>query len=273
MSDASQQATNPPSIHHDDEHEHGHLRTPFGIRATCLVLAIAAIALACMVYQRNALVADVRNQLNQSDSQVTQLKSDLDKAKAASSGLQSQLDGFKSQVADLNSQLDKARGQTTDVQSQLDKALSDRTALQQQVASDKTESADLRAQLTQANDKSAGLIKDLDQSKIREADLQAQLDKAQGAAASLQPKAVAARAMPIATAFKKSFWGGKYTMSVTNLDPGPLALNITVPGGAEVAPISVTIKSGATYEVKDLAPGANIAIAGDGYDSVNLTAH
>jgi septal ring factor EnvC (AmiA/AmiB activator) len=272
MSDVSSHTTNPPSIHHDEEHEHGHdhAKTPFGMIAACAVLAAATIALTFSVHDRNGVVADLRTQLNQATSEITGLKADADKANTTASGLKSQLDGAQGQLADFKSQLDQAQSQKSAAQTQLTKVQGERSALQRQVDGDKAQLADSQAQLGQANDRVAGLGKELDQAKSQAADLQSQLAKAQGDLAAVQAPAQRVQNMPISTEFKKSFLGSKYTLLLTNLNPDPLSVSITVAG--RDAPVAATIKSGATFDVDGLAAGTNVVIAGANYASVNLTA-
>jgi septal ring factor EnvC (AmiA/AmiB activator) len=272
MSDISSHITNPPSLHHDEEHEHGrdHAKTPFGMIAACVILAVAAIVLAFSVHERNGLVADLRTQLNQASSDITGLRSDADKANTTATGLKAQLDSAQGQLADFKSQLDQAQSQKSAAQTQLTKVESERSALQRQVDSDKAQLADSQSQLGQANDKVSGLSKELDQAKSQSADMQAQLAKAQGDLTNLQAPAQKAQSMPISTEFKKSFFGSKFTLLVTNLNPDTLNVSITVAG--RNAPVTAAIKSGATFDVDGLAAGTNVVIAGNNYASVNLTA-
>jgi flagellar biosynthesis chaperone FliJ len=264
--------TNPPSIHHDEEHEHGHdhAKTPFGMIAACVVLAAASIVLAFSVHERNGVVADLRTQLNQATSDLTGLKADSEKANTMASGLKTQLDSAQGQLADFKSQLDQAQSQKSAAQTQLTKIESERSALQRQVDGDKAQLADSQSQLGQANDKIAGLAKELDRAKSQSADLQSQLAKAQGDLAAIQAPAQKVQNMPISTEFKKSFFGSSYTLHVTNLNPDPLNVSITVAG--KNAPVTAAIKSGATFNVDGVAAGSNVVIASGNYASVNLTA-
>jgi uncharacterized phage infection (PIP) family protein YhgE len=261
--------TSPPSLHHDEEHEHGHdhAKTPFGAIAACAILAIATIVLAYSVHQGNNAAADLRGQLNQATSEITGLKADVDKANSAAAGLRSQLDSTQGQLADFKSQLGQAQSQKAAAQSQLAKAQDERAAMQRQVDNEKAQLSESQARLDQANNKVSALSKDLDEAKSQSADLRSQLAKAQEQASVQAPKLLS---MPIATEFKKSFWGSSYTLHVTNLNPDPLVLSITVAG--RNAPIAATIKSGATFDVDGLAAGTSVAIAGGDYASVNLTA-
>ena len=64
-----------------------------------------------------------------------------------------------------------------------------------------------------------------------------------------------ARALPVAGAFEKGFWGGGYVMKITHQSSDALKVNITV-GGSVNALESATIGQGQTYEVKDLYAGS-----------------
>jgi septal ring factor EnvC (AmiA/AmiB activator) len=272
MSDISSPTTNPQSFHHDDEHEHAHAKTPFGIVATCIILAVACAILGYSVAQRSTTISDLRTQLNQATSEITQLKTDGDQAKSQANGLKSQLDASAAQVSGLKGQLDQAQSQRTAIQAQLDKAKTDQSALQRQLDTDKTQIADVQGQLGQANDRVSAISKERDDAKAQAADLRSQLEKAQADASKPQAAAQSARTLPIATEFKKSFWGSTFVLHVTNVNADPVKVNITVTGAGSRPPVSTTINSGAAFDVKDLPAGANVVIAGDGFESVSLTA-
>jgi hypothetical protein len=269
MSDITSPTTNPQSFHHDEEHEqgHGHAKTPFGMTAACVILAVGCAVLGYTVKERSATASDLRTQLNQASSEVTQLKSDGDKANALAAGLKSQLDASQSQASGLKSQLEQAQVQKSAVQSQLDKAVSERSALQRQLDGDKAQFADVQGQLGQANDKLAALSKERDQARQETADLRSQMEKAQADAA--KPQAAAQKDLPVTTEFKKAFFGSSYVLHVTNPGANPIKVSITVSGKE---PVPATINGGATFEVKDLPAGANVVIGGEGYNNVYLSA-
>jgi peptidoglycan hydrolase CwlO-like protein len=256
----------PSSLH--DEDSHGHAKIPFGMRAACVVLAAATVILAYMVFQRNSLVIQGRTQLAQANAEATQSKADLDGARTQAAALQTQLDQARSQQADLQSTLGKLQTEEPALQAQIKNLQEGRSSLQSQLEGSNARATDLQSQLSKAEAGSAALGKQLEAANLATADLKSQLEKARSENAA--PMAVKARGMPISTAFKKSFFGG-YTMHLANLNPDPLNVTITVEG-SNTAPIVTTIASGSAFEVKHLAADANIVIASNGYDSVNLTA-
>ena len=58
----------------------------------------------------------------------------------------------------------------------------------------------------------------------------------------------------------------------TNSAPQPVSVQITVSGKEKTRSQSSTIAAGGALKVEKIAAGENVAIASDGYDSVNLTA-
>jgi len=252
-----------------DEEHNNRPQTPFVIRATCIVLAILAIALAYRIHQQNALVSDTRVRLDQANAATDQVKADLAKSNAQSADLQLQLDRAKGLRADLQSQLTKAQGQQSDLQSQLEKA---RTDLRSQQDKALAQSAGLRAEINQANDGLSQLRRELDQAKGQNGDLMAQLARAQGDIAKLQPLAVKARFLPVSVTFEKpSFWSNEFTMHVRNMNPDPLKVNITIGGSRKAPSASATIEGDGTINIANLPAGAKVVIASEGYDPANLT--
>ncbi len=66
-------------------------------------------------------------------------------------------------------------------------------------------------------------------------DLQSRLQKAESDIADLRPLAAKARHMPVSTSFDKSFWSSSFTLHITNFDPQPISVNITVSGPGKAA--------------------------------------
>ena len=258
----------PSTLHQEDSH--GNAKTPFGLRAACTVLAITAAILAFIVFQRNSLLIESRSQLAQANAEATQTKGDLTGAKAQSASLQAQLDKDKSQQADLSAQMGKLQTDQKALQGQIKTLQDGRSSLQSELTNAKAETTNLQSRLSQSEDRATALSKQLDAANSESADLRSQLDKAQANAAPAQPAAMVARTMPISTSFEKAFMGG-YTLHVSNLDPAALKVTISV-GATDKTPIVTTIASGARFDVKRVAAGSSVVIAGDGYQTVNLTA-
>lgn len=257
---------------HDDHVDQRKSGASFGLRAACFILGLATLVLASMVYQENATVASTRTQLTQATDEGTQAKSDLDKANVKVADMQGQLTAATAKATDLQTQLAKAQGQSKNLQAQLVTATNQASDMKAQLASANDRLAEAQAKVSQANDSSALLRKQLDASKAQVADLQAQVEKAQPKNDSAQASAPLA-AMPVAATFEKSFWTGDYTLHIKNTNSDPLNVTVTVAGSQAPAPITATIKGGATFDVKKLAGGANVNIASDGFGPVSLTAH
>ena len=260
--------TQPSSLH--DEHGHGHARTRFGMRAACTVLAIIVLLLAYMVSQRNALVALDRGQLAQANAEAVQAKTDLVAARTRAAGLQSQLDQARAQQAETGSQLSRLQTEQKALEEQLRDVRAGRAALESQLTGAGDEAAGLQERLSQAEARSSWLAREVQVADGRTADLKAEFAKARAATSGAVPDAVISRGVPVSTAFDKSFWSG-YTLHVANLKGAPLRVKVTVVG-MDTTPVATTIAGGAAFEVKHLAAGANVIIAGEGYDSLHLTA-
>jgi peptidoglycan hydrolase CwlO-like protein len=269
MNEATSQTSYPPHSQ-DEKHEHG--KAPFALTALCVVFAIGALGAGYFAHQQTTALTNTKTQLVQVSSDANQAKTDLVKIKGQLADSQTQLDKANSSSSDLQNQLKAERGQVQESQAQAQKAQTQATNLQSQLDSANTQTTDLQTQVKQANADSSDLRKQLDQSKAQAADLQSQLTKAQNDVASLQPLAAKARAMPVTTAFEKSFFGNSFTLHIKNQNPSPLNLSIAVTNSDKMTPKPVSIDGGATYDVKDLAPGANVSITSDGFDPLSIIA-
>jgi peptidoglycan hydrolase CwlO-like protein len=245
-----------------------HAGSPPAIRATVFILAAAAIVLAFVAYHEKSELAGVRSQLNQANSDTTQARTDAENFRGQVTSLQAQVSAAGTRVSDLQAQLDKVQGQSTGFQSQLSKDKVAQDDLRSQLNTAKEQAADFQAQISHANDGTALIRKQLDDANAHAADLQAQLDKAKSAVANPQPAAAAVPALPVAATFEKGFWGSRYTMHLKNQGATPLAVNVTVDGGAAK---SATVQPGATYEVSDLKSGSSVVVSSDGFEPANLT--
>jgi septal ring factor EnvC (AmiA/AmiB activator) len=267
MSDITSPVSGPHSAPHD-QHDM-HVGSPFALRATLLLVAVVAIVLAYVVFHEKSELSNTRTQLTQATADATQARAEADKNKTDATGLQTKLSAATAHATDLQQQLATAQGQGTDFQAQLAKSHAAQTDMRSQLDTAKAQAAGLQSELTRSNDSMADVRKQLDQANARATDLQAQIDKAKSDAAS-PPAAVAAlRTLPISAMFEKGFFGGKYTLHVTNQGSGALPINVTVNGG----PVkSSTLQAGATSDFKDLPSGASVVVSSDGFQTSNLTA-
>ena len=247
--------------------------TPFAVRAAIVVLAIIAAALAYAAYHLNSVATDEKAQIAQANSKAEQARADLGLATARSADLQLQLDRAKSQTTDLKAQLDKAQARQSDLQSQLERAQADLRVQAEQAKAQVSEmQAEFQAKIKSSDDALSGLRRELDQAKSQTEEMKAQLAKARGDLAKLQPLALKARALPLATSFEKNFWDRALTMHVKNLNPDPLTVRITVVGMGKASAKSATIESGRSLNVGNLAEGAKVVIESAGYDALTVTA-
>jgi septal ring factor EnvC (AmiA/AmiB activator) len=251
------------------EEERQPARTPLAIRAACFVLAVIAIGLGSRVLQLNSDVANANSQLTQSVSETDRVKADMEKASAQVTDLQQQLDKAKGLRTDLQAQVDKAQAQQSALQSQLDKARAD---LQAQIDKSRTQASAMQAEISRAGDGSAELRRELVQVRAQADDLKSQLSASQAEVTRLQPLAQRAHILPVAASFEKSFWGGKYTMHVRNMNPEPLNVTVSVAGQDKVPAKSAVIAVGETYNLGGLAAGTSVVIQGEGYDPLTVTA-
>jgi septal ring factor EnvC (AmiA/AmiB activator) len=259
--------TQPSSLHHEDDH--GHAGALFGMRAVCALLAIATFLLAYMVIQRNALLDQGRTQLSQANAETAQAKTDFNVAKTQSAGLQSQLDEAKRQRAAAAAELANLQSVQQSLRAQMKGLQDGRSSLQSQLADAKAQSAELQARLGLAEDKSSALSKQVESANSEAADLRARLVRVQEAAAKTAPAALAS-AVPVATSFDASFWGG-YTLHVSNPSADALRVTITV-AGSNATPVATTIPAGGAFELKHLDAGAQVTIGGAGYKSLHFVA-
>ena len=88
----------------------------------------------------------------------------------------------------------------------------------------------------------------------------------------LAPVAAKPRPLPLTTEFKKSFWGGAFALQIKNQGFDPLNLDIKITGSDKTPSRSATLESGATLKVEEVAAGAQVVIASNGFESVNVTA-
>jgi septal ring factor EnvC (AmiA/AmiB activator) len=240
--------------------------------AACIVFAILVIVLGVKVSHRDSQLADTQKQLAQAKSDGAKAQSEIDKEKTTSADLQAQLDKAKAQTADVQSQLDLSKSGTTDLQNQLDKSKAQVADVQSQLDKSKAQSADLQNQLSQSAAGSRQLLTQLDQAKIQAMDMESRVHKAEADIAALQPMLLKARHMPVTTSFEKEHWGKGLILHVNNLNPQPLSVNITINSQGNSRAQSNVIGASATLTVEKLAAGDTIAIASDGFDTLNLTA-
>jgi septal ring factor EnvC (AmiA/AmiB activator) len=261
------------SVTYSTETEKGstHAATPLRARIACILLAVAAVVFAFLAYREKSTVAAANTQLANANSEIAQTKGNLDKATAQSADFQSKLASANARSDDLAAQLKTSQSQVADGQSQLQKTRGQVSDLQSRLDTAKAQSANLQSQFDRATSASADLRRQLDQAKAQAADAQAQLAKAQSEATNLQPMVVkpTAGAMPVVTTFKKGFLSSRYTLHITNQKSAPLTVNVAVDGTEKMA--TTRIESGSSYDVDDLAAGANVAITSNGYDPLNLT--
>jgi len=254
-----------PPFAEEEAHSTAH---HLGARITWIALTIITVGLALIAFQRNSALADAQGQLARANTAAAETRADLTKATAQADDLQSQLSQANAHLASAQAQ---ARSEQSDLRSQLDQARTQATALQSQLAQAGTRSAELQARLARANEASSQMSRDLDAAKSEASDAQAQLVAARNEIAQLQPAAAQSRALPVVTSFKRSFWGGTFSLQVTNRNSAPLTIAITASGPKSPAPKSATIDGGSTYGMKGLPKGTNVTITADGYDPLNLT--
>jgi hypothetical protein len=268
--DTSPHHDSPDIVHYhlpDDRMKHRTASFSFG--AIVLFLVVAAGVLGFKLSQQNTALATARTQLERANSETAGVKADLTKANSKSADLQSQLDKATQAQAGLQAEVKKNQELGTDLQTQLDKARAD---LQSQQEKTKGETEDLQAQLLKANESSTGLRNELAAAKNQANDLKTQLATAKDAMATKPAVAAPARALPLTTDLKKSFFGSTFTLKINNSGSEALKLDIDISGSPKTPSKSATIEGGGTLELKDLAAGAKIAIASDGFNPISLTA-
>jgi len=243
-------------------------RMTFGVTAVALLFAIAAIVLGTKYRQESALLADANAELNQSKSEAAHARAELDGARSSLAGLQRQLDAARVQQADLRSELAGAASQRSDLQARLDKA---QAALRSQQDHESALAARLQARLDRAALQSADLRRELAQAKGRAAELQSRLQSAEARAASPPAPAIMLPVMPVEASFASSFFSGRYTLRLTNLNPGPLPVTITVNGSDKPPGRSAVIKGGDTLDVGGLSAGQSVVVRNGDFAPLALT--
>lgn len=269
MSDAIHHDS-PDSVHDNlPDQRVKHRAASFGFTAICVILLAVSAGLAFKLKKQNALMADVQAQVAKANSDTASAKAQLADVTTKSTDLQSQLDQAKRAQVDLQAQIKKGEENKSALQAQLSKGQKD---FQSQQETTKTQLAELQAQLGQSNTSAAGLRKELEASKAQISDLQGQLAKAQeGAIAKQAPVVAEARPLPLTTEIKKSFFGGTFTLKINNPGTAALKVDLDISGSPNTQGRSTTIAAGGSYDVKDLAAGARVAIASEGYTPLSVT--
>jgi hypothetical protein len=269
--DTSPHHDSPDIVHYhlpDDRMKHRTASFSFG--AIVIFLVAASGVLGYKLSQQNTALANTRTQLERANSETAGVKADLTKANAKSADLQSQLDKAKQEQTNLQAEMKKNQEMGAGLQTQLDQTKAD---LKSQEEKAKSETDDLQAQLLKANNTSAGLRNELATARNQANDLKNQLATAKDTMAKQAPPAAAqTRVLPLTTDFKKSFFGSTFTLKISNSGTDALKLDIDISGSPKTPSKSATIEGGGTMELKDLAAGAKIAIASDGFAPISLTA-
>ncbi len=234
-----------------------------------LVLAAAAVFLGFKLREQSAATADLRAQLDRANSEAATTKDDLAKSDTSVKQLRGMVDQGKAQQADLQAQVKSAGERESGLQAQLTQAQADLKSAQEKA---QAQSTDLQAQLTQATEKSSGLNKELAGARGQVDDLKAQLAKAKEESAKAMTPAEATRELPVTTDFNKSFWSGKFTLQIKNTGADSLKLNLQVTDSGNTPAQSPTVEAGGTFKLDDLAPGAKVVIASEGFKPVTVTA-
>jgi multidrug efflux pump subunit AcrA (membrane-fusion protein) len=243
-----------------------------GLLIACVVLAVVALYLATRLHSQGAALADVKALLDRSGSKAQESQANLDKATAQASALQAQLSTDESQRANLQSRLDQSMAQSAGLEAQLTRDQGEESALQAQLDQAKAQTAAIQAQFDRASQEASVFRTELDQARSQVADSTVQLEKAQGDLTRLHPLIVAARQLPLAATFEKSFWDQGFTLHINNPGTAALNLRITISGADKAHVKTAVIEGGATLNVGRLPAGENIVIASDGFDPLNLVA-
>jgi septal ring factor EnvC (AmiA/AmiB activator) len=235
------------------------------------VLAVLVIVLGVKLVRLNSKYADQTKQLTDAKAEAAKAEASQQQNAAATAQLQSQIDDGKKQVADMQAQVDRSKVAVTQAQAQLDNEKGQFSDMQSQRDKANAQSADFESQLKQTNTEMLQMNTQLDQAKIQSMDLQSRLGKAESDIAELQPLLLRARHMPVTTSVDKSH-GDHFAVHVNNLYLQPLSVNITISGGQDKGRTqSNVIGAGGTLKVDNVAPGASVVIASDGYDPVTVT--
>jgi hypothetical protein len=239
-----------------------------GLLLACLGLAILVVIIGVKDHRLKAQVADSQKQLAQAKSEASQAQAQVRADKAQLADVQAQLQKSQGQAADLQTQLDKSKDAVNQLQTQTDRDQARLGDLQAQLNKSQAQSADLQGQLNQATAGSRQLLTQLDEAKIQALDLRARLQKAESDLADLQPILLKARHLPVTTSLEKV--RGGFTLHVNNLYLQPLSVEVTTTGPGPTRTQSNVIGGGGTLNVEGLAAGENVAIAGEGFDPVNV---
>jgi septal ring factor EnvC (AmiA/AmiB activator) len=245
----------------------------FGLRAACVIFAVASLVLGYKAYNGSSTMASYRTQLAQATADYEQAKADLDGANARSIGLQAQVGRSDARVAEINAVLNKAKGQEEEMQARLDESQSQQANLQTQLAKAQAQVSNLSGQLSQANEGASDLRGQLDGSRAQIKDLQSQLAESRAGLVTPAPLAVRVKAMPVEATFKKSFWTRRYTLRIKSEYPGSLNIKVAVDGSEKTPSAGVNIDSGKTFELGSLGSGRNVVITSEDYDPLTLTVH
>ena len=243
---------------------------PVALTVIAVLLALSAAALTYKLKQQSTTIADARAQMVQANSNTDVAKAELTAANAKSVNLQAQLEKANRGQADLQAQMKKTEELGVNLQAQLDKAQAD---LKSQQATAQTQSSEFQSQLGLANDSAAGLRKELATAKSQIDDLKGQIAKAQAeVTAPAQAVAAPPKILPLTAEFKKSFFGGNYSLQVKNTGADPLTLDIGITGSDKTPSRSETIQAGGTLKIDGMVAGASVVIKSDGFQPVTLTA-
>jgi multidrug efflux pump subunit AcrA (membrane-fusion protein) len=240
-----------------------------GLSLLSIILAISAGGLAFKLRQQDDAVDNLRAQLERANSETAAAQADLTKTGSAMSDLHGLVDKAQKQAADAQAQTKKIEEAGAQTQAQLQQAQAE---LQSQQQKSQAQIADLQTRLNRANDSSSGLRNELATVKKQNDDLKALLAKASEKPATPSPAAVAGRTLPLTTEFKKSFFADGFTLTLKNTGSTPLKLDLEIVGSPNTPSKSVTIEGGGTLELKDLAAGATVGIASDGFTPISLKA-
>ncbi len=243
-----------------------------GIFAICILLAVVCAYLGAKIYSKNAVLAEDRAQLAQSNFRNEQTQASLDAATVRASALEAQITLEQNQKTDLQTQAAQAKAHAAGLEAQESTDKGQLSSFQGQLGQAKAQLAAAQAQLAGAAQESSALRSQLDQARSQAAGLQAQLAKDQGEMTKLQPLIVEAHRLPLAVSFEKSFWDQRYTLHINNPGTATLRLRITVSGQDTTRAQVTEIEGGATLNVPSLPAGENVAIESQGFDTLSLTA-
>jgi septal ring factor EnvC (AmiA/AmiB activator) len=260
------------ALHYGDSGEHTkHRAGSLGYAIVGIILVAAILVLALKLKQEGASLASVQNQLEQTNSDLTAAKASLAASEGKATTLQSQLDQVRRENNDLQTRVKNAEDANATFQTQLSQAKADAQSQQRKL---QTQVDQMEAQVNLADESTARLKQDLTAAQRQNEELKAQLAKAQEAAsaATAPMKVAAARPLPLASQFKKSFWGGSFTLELKNQGSAPLNLNLEITGSDKTPSRAATIESGGTFKLSDVAPGAKIVVTGEGFQPMTLTA-